>query len=73
MRIRSMEAIPIAYPEPNDFDAIRHLCLVRIIADDGRVGWGEAVTMWPEASRATAAVIEGMSAIVIGRDVEQNL
>jgi len=63
MRIQSIEAIPVRYPEPNDHNAQRHLCLVRIGADDGRVGWGEAVTMWPEASQATKAIVEGLSAV----------
>jgi L-alanine-DL-glutamate epimerase-like enolase superfamily enzyme len=68
MRIQSIEAIPVRYPEPNDHNAQRHLCLVRIGADDGRVGWGEAVTMWPEASQATKAIVEGLSALLIGQD-----
>ena len=67
MRIESIEAIPIAYPEPNDHDAVRHLCLVRMRADDGQVGWGEAVTMWPEASWATKAIVDGMAPLLIGR------
>jgi hypothetical protein len=25
MRIHSIEAIPVSYPEPNDFNALRHL------------------------------------------------
>ncbi len=72
MKITAVEPIPVAYPEPNDFNATRHLCLVRVTADDGQVGWGEAVTMWPEASRATRAVIDGLSAVVIGRDPVQS-
>ncbi len=67
MKIASVEAIPVSYPEPNDFDAIRHLCLAKITADDGTVGWGESVTMWPESSFAAKAVIEGMSDLVIGQ------
>ncbi len=43
MLITSVEAIPVSYPEPNDFDALRHLCLVKLTTDDGEVGWGEAV------------------------------
>ena len=35
MRVVKMEAIPVAYPEPNDFDATRYLCLVKLTADDG--------------------------------------
>ena len=68
MRIRSVEAIPVCYPEPNDHNALRHVCLVRLRGDDGQVGWGEAVTMWPEASRATAAIIDGLAPLLVGRD-----
>ena len=63
-----VEPIPVSYPEPNDFDALRHLCLVRITTDDGLVGWGEAITQFPEASFATKAIIEGMAERVVGRD-----
>lgn len=68
MRIHAVDAIPVSYPEPNDHNALRHLCLVRLRADDGQVGWGEAVTMWPEASAATKAIIEGMAPLLVGRD-----
>jgi L-alanine-DL-glutamate epimerase-like enolase superfamily enzyme len=68
MRVRRVEAIPVAYPEPNDDGAERHLCLVRVETDAGAVGWGEAVTMWPEASRATVALVEGLAQLVVGRD-----
>jgi len=68
MRIQTVDAIPVSYPEPNDHNAIRHLCLVRLRAEDGQIGWGEAVTMWPEASLATKAVVEGMAPLLIGRD-----
>ncbi|HTK45405.1 MAG TPA: mandelate racemase/muconate lactonizing enzyme family protein [Patescibacteria group bacterium] len=66
--VARVEAIPVSYPEPNDFDAIRHLCLVRLTDSDGRAGWGEAVTMFPEASLATKAVVEGMAELVIDRN-----
>jgi L-alanine-DL-glutamate epimerase-like enolase superfamily enzyme len=72
VRIQSVEPIPVSYPEPNDHHAIRHLCLVRVQADDGLVGWGEAVTMWPEASLATKAIIEGLAPLLIGRDPVEN-
>ncbi len=72
MRIARVEAIPVSYPEPNDFNAIRHLCLVKLTATDGTVGWGESVTMWPEASFATKAVIEGMSELVVGKSPLHN-
>jgi L-alanine-DL-glutamate epimerase-like enolase superfamily enzyme len=66
--IASVEAIPVSYPEPNDFDTLRHLCLVRVATRDGVVGWGEAITMWPESTFATKAIVEGMAELVVGRD-----
>ena len=68
MRIHSVEAIPVSYPEPNDFNALRHLCLCKITTDDGAVGWGESITQFPEANFATKAVIEGMAEGLVGRD-----
>jgi L-alanine-DL-glutamate epimerase-like enolase superfamily enzyme len=67
-KVVKVEPIPVSYPEPNDFNAIRHLCLVKITTDDGVVGWGEAITQFPEASLATKAIIEGMAERVIGAD-----
>jgi len=55
MKVAAVEAIPVAYPEPNDHGSTRHLLLVRITSDDGAIGWGEAVTMWPEATDAADA------------------
>ncbi len=57
MKIAKVEAIPVSYPEPNDFNALRHLCLCKITADDGQVGWGESITQFPEANFATKAII----------------
>jgi L-alanine-DL-glutamate epimerase-like enolase superfamily enzyme len=71
MRVRGVEPIPVAYPEPNDHGAERHLCLVRVTTDEGAVGWGEAVTMWPEASRATVELVRGLAPLVEGRDPVQ--
>ena len=68
MKIHSIEAIPVSYPEPNDFDALRHLCLCKIVADDGQVGWGEAITQFAEASFAVKALIEGLTPNLIGKD-----
>lgn len=67
MKVQSIEAIPVAYPEPNDFNATRHLCLVHIRCDDGVDGWGEAITQFEEASRATATLIAGMADTVVGK------
>ncbi len=68
MTIASVEAIPVAYPEPNDFNATRYLCLVKITTSDGIVGWGESITQIPEANPAVAAIIQGMGELIIGRD-----
>ncbi len=68
MRIQSVEAIPVSYPEPNDFNALRHLCLCKITADDGQVGWGESITQFPEANFAVKALIEGIAPNLLGRD-----
>jgi L-alanine-DL-glutamate epimerase-like enolase superfamily enzyme len=73
-RIRSVTPVSVRYPEPNDGGAIRHLTLCRIEADDGTVGWGEAVTSWPDACRATEAIIDGVaSELVVGRDPLDNV
>ncbi|HKC29288.1 MAG TPA: mandelate racemase/muconate lactonizing enzyme family protein [Jatrophihabitans sp.] len=71
MKITAVDPIPVAYPEPNDSNATRHLLFVRISTDDGHVGWGEAVTMWPEATRATAALVDGLATLLIGRDARE--
>jgi L-alanine-DL-glutamate epimerase-like enolase superfamily enzyme len=72
--IRTVTPISVRYPEPNDDGAIRHLTLCRIEADDGTVGWGEAVTSWPDACRATEAMIAGIAAdVVVGRDPLDNV
>jgi L-alanine-DL-glutamate epimerase-like enolase superfamily enzyme len=71
--IATVEAIPVSYPEPNDFNALRHLCLVKITTKDGVVGWGESITQFPEANFAVKAIIEGMAERVVGKDPLQNI
>ncbi len=74
MRIAEVTPISVAYPEPNDNDAIRYLTLCRIEADDGTVGWGEAVASWPDVCRATELLIEALaSELLIGRDPLDNV
>ena len=68
MKIAKVEAIPVSYPEPNDFNALRHLCLCKITADDGQIGWGESITQFPEANFAAKAIIEGMAPNLIGKN-----
>src|SRR6201985_4038357 len=68
MKIAKVEPIPTEYPEPNDDNARRHLCLVKTTADDGQVGWGESITQFPEANFAAKAIVEGMAPNLIGKD-----
>jgi L-alanine-DL-glutamate epimerase-like enolase superfamily enzyme len=68
LKIAAVQAFPLAYAEPNDAGGRRHVCLVRVRAEDGQVGWGEAVTIWPEASRAVVAVVEGLAEPLVGQD-----
>lgn len=72
MKVARVEAIPVSYPEPNDFGATRHLCLAKVTTTDGTVGWGESVTMWPESTFATKSIIDGMAELVIGKDPVHN-
>lgn len=75
-RIERIEAFPIQYPDPNDFNTIRRTVLVRIETDHGVVGWGECIAMWPEACKAVALVIEqGLLPILKGEpagEIEAN-
>lgn len=65
--IRSVEAIPISYQEPTDHNRFRSVCLVKIIAEDGQIGWGECCSYFPEASLAAAKIVEGMTDLIIGQ------
>jgi L-alanine-DL-glutamate epimerase-like enolase superfamily enzyme len=72
-KIKRVDPVSLAYPEPNDNGATRYLTLCRIESTDGTVGWGEAVTMWPDVCRATEDLIEGFAEIVVGSDSESNV
>src|ERR1700735_5942287 len=71
MKIATVEAIPVSYPEPNDFNVLRHLCRAKITTADGQVGWGESITQFPAANFAAKAIIEGMAPNLIGKDPVQ--
>jgi L-alanine-DL-glutamate epimerase-like enolase superfamily enzyme len=72
-RVRSISTFPVAYPEPNDNGNTRHLLFVRVEAEDGTVGWGEAITMFPDATRATEDFVAGMAELVVGTDPMANV
>jgi L-alanine-DL-glutamate epimerase-like enolase superfamily enzyme len=65
-RIVEVEALPIRYREPTDHNRTRSVCLVRIVGEDGHVGWGECCTYFPEATLAAAKLVEGMAPLVLG-------
>lgn len=71
MTVRSVEAIPVAYPEPNDHSRLRSVCLVKVTTEDGAVGWGECCAYFPEASRAAKALVDGLADLVVGQDEVQ--
>lgn len=68
LKISKVEPFPLAYPEPNDFDAIRYVCLVKITTDDGLVGWGESITQFAEANHAVASLLADAAEFLHGRD-----
>lgn len=67
-RIARVTPLSLEYPEPNDSGVLRRITLCRLETTDGVVGWGEAITMWPEACHATEVMIDGLSDLLIGRD-----
>jgi L-alanine-DL-glutamate epimerase-like enolase superfamily enzyme len=70
--IAALDAFPVSYPEPNDHGRNRAVCLVRLTDDDGRTGWGECTTYWPEAAVAAAVLVEALRGHVVGQDAVQN-
>lgn len=71
MKVSTVEAIPVSYREPTDHNRFRSVCLVKITDTDGRVGWGEACTYFPEATRAAAQIIAGLAPLVVGQSPVQ--
>jgi L-alanine-DL-glutamate epimerase-like enolase superfamily enzyme len=70
--VRAIEPIILRYPEPNDFNNMRMTVLVRLETSAGGVGWGEGIAMWPEACRATAAIVsDGFAPLLAGHPVAE--
>jgi L-alanine-DL-glutamate epimerase-like enolase superfamily enzyme len=70
-RIANIEPTQIAYSDPNDFGTVRRTVLVKVTTDDGVVGWGESIAMWPEACKATRTIItEGLLPALKGDAVD---
>lgn len=64
--IASVEPFVIPYLEPNDHGSTRFICLVKVTSRDGATGWGEGVTLFKEATFATAALIAGFADVLEG-------
>lgn len=73
MKIKRVTPWSVSYPEPNDCGSIRCLTFCSVEADDGTTGWGEAITQFPESSRATAVIVEAMGETLAGADPMQNV
>lgn len=75
MRIASVTAVPLRYPEPHDHNNTRSITLARVETTDGVVGWGECISQFPESSLAVKTIIEqGYAPLLIGEnplDVER--
>ena len=69
MKIKSVIAHPLKYPEPHDHNNIRYVTLVRITTEDGAVGWGECISQFPESSLAVKTIVErGYQPLLLGED-----
>lgn len=71
--VKSVTPFSVCYPEPNDGGNDRYLTFVRVEASDGTTGWGEAITQFPESTRATENLVEGIAPLVLGSDPMQNV
>ena len=58
MKIGQVQSWVLRYPDANDHGEWRLTVLARVETDDGAVGWGEGIAMWPEACRATKLLID---------------
>ena len=74
-KIKTIQAFPLAYPEPHYKGIERYITLARVESEDGLIGWGESISQFREASLATKIIIEqGFAPLLIGedaRDVER--
>jgi L-alanine-DL-glutamate epimerase-like enolase superfamily enzyme len=73
MKIKRVTPWNVSYPEPNDSGNTRYLTFCSIEADDGTIGWGEAITQFPESTRATARIVEAMGEALVGSDPMGNI
>ena len=58
MKIKSVQAYPLAYPEPHYKGIERYITLARVESEDGQVGWGECISQFRESALATKIIVE---------------
>jgi L-alanine-DL-glutamate epimerase-like enolase superfamily enzyme len=69
MRIKKVQAFPLAYPEPHYKGIERYITLARVEADSGLVGWGECISQFRESTLATKTIVEqGFAPLLFGDD-----
>lgn len=68
--IQSISAFTVPYLEPNDHGSTRYVCLVKLVDSDGIEGWGEAVTLFSEATKAVEALLDGYGELLRGIEAE---
>jgi len=69
MKISNIQVFPMKYPEPHDSNKPRYINLVRVETDNGRFGWGECISQWPEAALAVKVLIDrGFLPLLKNRD-----
>lgn len=67
--IADISAFAIAYPEPHYRGAERCVTLVRVESDDGVIGWGEGISQFREATKATTVLVtDGFAPLLVGDD-----
>ena len=67
MKIKSIQAFPLAYPEPHYKGIERYITLARVEAEDGTTGWGECISQFRESSLATKIIVEqGYAPLLVG-------
>lgn len=67
MKLASLDAWTVPYTEPNDHGSTRYVSMCRVRDSDGATGWGEAVTLAPEAARATTLVLRAWADDLVGQ------
>ena len=69
MKIKSIQAFPLAYPEPHYKGMVRYITLARVESENGLVGWGECISQFGESALATKIIIEqGFAPLLVGEN-----